>query len=121
MVKGRAGFALEFWKFGVYLMIPVGASIYWNNPDRVKANADYWQFIKYPPSDPDKVREEVKDRIQREKKEREQRQAYMEQMKILQESAKRSRDNMAALQEQEEKDKSSGGLWGWLGFRKNAD
>lgn len=43
MVKGRQGFALEVWKFGVYLMIPVGASIYWNNTDRQKQNADYWQ------------------------------------------------------------------------------
>jgi len=43
MARGRQGFALEFWKFGVYLMIPVGASLYYNDPQRQKQNADYWQ------------------------------------------------------------------------------
>jgi Pet100 len=43
MAKGKQGFALEVWKFGVYLMIPVGASIYWNDPDRQKRNTEYWQ------------------------------------------------------------------------------
>lgn len=43
MAKGRQGFMLEFWKFGVYLMIPVGASVYFNDPTRQKKNADYWQ------------------------------------------------------------------------------
>jgi Pet100 len=117
MAKGRQGFALELWKFGVYLMIPVGASIYYNDPDRVKQNADYWQFIKYPPSDPDKVREEVQERIQREKKEQKQRQIYLEQMKKLQESANRSKQQ----QQRQQDGAKSNGWWGWLGFGRETD
>ena len=114
MAKGRPGIALEVWKFGVYLMIPVGASIYYNDPARVKQNADYWQFIKYPPSDPDKVREEVHERIQREKKELEQRRIYLEQMKQLQESANRSSKHSQSQSQQD--DTNSNGWWSWLGF-----
>jgi Pet100 len=118
MAKGRPGFALEMWKFGVYLMIPVGASIYWNDPDRVKQNADYWQFIKYPPSDPDKVREEVQERIQREKKEQEQRRIYRDQLQKLQESANRSKQQPSIEQQYNSTTttKSSHGWWNWLGF-----
>ena len=49
----------------------------------------------------------------------EQRKAYREQMKILQESAERSRRNAAAMEAEsiaEQGSNKSGGLWGWLGF-----
>jgi hypothetical protein len=80
------------------------------------------KFIKYPPSDPEKVREEVQARIEREKKMEEQRKAYREQMKILQESAERSRRNAAAVEAESTATGKTGGLWGWLGFgRKKAE
>jgi len=47
MAKGRQGFLLEFYKFGVYLMIPICASIYFNDPERQKRNAEYWQVTFY--------------------------------------------------------------------------
>ena len=74
------------------------------------------QYVKYPPSDPEKVREEVKARIEREKKQKEQQKAYLEQMRILQESADRSRRNAAALEE-DNNNNNSAGIWRWLGFR----
>ena len=49
----------------------------------------------------------------------EQRKAYREQMKILQESAERSRRNAAALETENQINSGNnkqGGFWGWLGF-----
>ena len=85
------------------------------------------QFIKYPPSDPEKVREEVQERIKREEKQKEQQKVYLEQMKRLQESADRSRkvsldqNNNSQDNNNTSKQGGGGGLWGWLGFRKRAD
>lgn len=76
------------------------------------------QFVKYPPSDPEKVREEVQEKIERERKQREHQKAYLEQMKRLQDSAERTR---AVASEDSNKDESRGGLWGWLGFQKKSD
>lgn len=42
MVKGRQGFYLEAWKFGVYVSLPVIASVYYANPETQKKMADYW-------------------------------------------------------------------------------
>ena len=81
----------------------------------------YYQFIKYPPSDPEKVREEVQDRIAREQKQKEQQKAYLEQMKRLQASADRSRDYANNSDDGTATTSSGGGsrLWGWLGFRSH--
>ena len=89
--------------------------------DTKQTNKQY-QFIKYPPSDPEKVREEVQDRIAREQKQKEQQKAYLEQMKRLQASADRSRDYAGSDDTTTTTINSNGGgsrLWGWLGFRSN--
>jgi len=80
----------------------------------------YLQFIKYPPSDPDKVREEVQARIERERKMKEQRKEYLEQMQQLAKSAERSKQAAAALEREETNaltNKSSNAGWfSWLRF-----
>mmetsp|Transcript_15134 Transcript_15134/g.23756 ORF Transcript_15134/g.23756 Transcript_15134/m.23756 type:complete len:142 (-) Transcript_15134:84-509(-) len=48
MVLGRAGMRLEGQKFVLYLMVPITASIAFNEPSVQKASADYFQFMKYP-------------------------------------------------------------------------
>ena len=83
MVKGRAGYILEGWKFAVYLMIPLAASAYFNNVENQKRAADYWQFIKYP-ENPDTG---WKERIELMVAQQSQRQAYREQMEQLNRSA----------------------------------
>lgn len=51
MVLGRAGMRLEAQKFALYLLVPITASVAFNEPTVQKWSADYFQFIKYP-SDP---------------------------------------------------------------------
>ncbi|KAL7532238.1 hypothetical protein ACHAXR_004511 [Thalassiosira sp. AJA248-18] len=48
MVLGRAGMRLEGQKFALYLMIPITASLAFNEPTVQKWAADYFQFMKYP-------------------------------------------------------------------------
>ncbi|KAL7441270.1 hypothetical protein ACHAXH_005342 [Discostella pseudostelligera] len=48
MVLGRAGLRLEAQKFAVYLLIPITASLAFNEPSVQKWAADYFQFMKYP-------------------------------------------------------------------------
>lgn len=91
MVLGRQGLRLEAWKFGVYLIVPIVASVVFNNPERQRYWADYFQFLKYPANPNTNLKEQFEDYQQQFQKEKEQRQAYLEQMRALQESAKKSR------------------------------
>lgn len=90
MVLGRAGLKLEAQKFGIYLMIPIVASIAYNEPTVQKWAADYFQFMKYPSNPKTNLREEFeqlqKERQQekiQEEKNKESRKVYMEQLKQL--------------------------------------
>lgn len=48
MVLGKAGMRLEAQKFIVYLMIPITASMAFNEPTIRTWAADYFQLMKYP-------------------------------------------------------------------------
>ena len=88
MVLGRAGLKLEAQKFGIYLMIPIVASIAYNEPTVQQWTADYFQFMKYPSNPKTNLREEF-EQLQKEKeqekiqeeKNKESRKVYMEQLK----------------------------------------
>jgi len=108
MAKGRQGFYLEGWKFAVYLLIPIGASWYYNDPQRQKAAADYWQYVQYPANPNTNMKEQLKE-LQAQK---EQRQAYREQMKELQKQAAKSRREEVAVNE------TKGGWRRWLGLSR---
>ena len=58
---------LEAQKFAVYLLIPITASLAFNEPTVQKAAADYFQFMKYP-SNP---KTNLKDEFESLKKQRE--------------------------------------------------
>lgn len=90
MVKGRAGLYLEAWKFGVYLTLPVFASVYYSNPEAQKYWADYYQFIKYPENPNTNVKEKIRVLAEEKQKQREQREAYVKQLQELQRAAERS-------------------------------
>jgi len=66
MVLGRAGMRLEAQKFGVYLLIPITASLAFNEPSVQRWSADYFQFMKYP----SKPKTNLKDEYDALKKER---------------------------------------------------
>lgn len=90
MVLGRAGLKLEAQKFGIYLMIPIVASIAYNEPTVQRWTADYFQFMKYPSNPKTNLKEEFeqlqKEREQekiQEEKNKESRKVYMEQLKQL--------------------------------------
>jgi Pet100 len=79
MVKGRQGFMLEGWKFGVYLLVPLTASIYYNSPENQKKSADYWQYVTYP-ANPSTG---WKDQIELLQSQKEQRRIYRQQLERL--------------------------------------
>ncbi|KAL9179917.1 hypothetical protein ACHAXT_007887 [Thalassiosira profunda] len=76
MVLGRAGLRLEAQKFAVYLLIPITASLAFNEPTVQKWAADYFQFMKYP-SNP---KTNLKDEFESLKKEREEEIAWERKM-----------------------------------------
>mmetsp|Transcript_9313 Transcript_9313/g.13222 ORF Transcript_9313/g.13222 Transcript_9313/m.13222 type:complete len:115 (+) Transcript_9313:89-433(+) len=91
MVHGRQGLKLELGKFGVYLAIPILASVAFNEPKIQRVCADYFQFLKYPANPNTRLKEEFEELVQKRDLEKKQRQEYAEQIQKLQESAKRSR------------------------------
>ena len=46
MVLGKAGMRLEAYKFGLYISVPILASIIFNEPEVQRKCADYFQFLK---------------------------------------------------------------------------
>ena len=75
MVLGRAGMKLEAQKFALYLLIPMTASIVYNEPSVQQWSADYFQFEEWR-----KQREEDAKEEERRKKGREE---YLMQLKKL--------------------------------------
>ena len=90
MVKGRQGLFLEAWKFGVYITIPVVASVYYSDPENQKYWADYWHFIKYPENPNTNVKHKIQELAEKKEKQQEQRRIYQEQLRALQQVAERA-------------------------------
>ena len=102
MARGRAGFALEAWKFSVYITIPVFASWYYSYPETQKYWADYYQYIRYPENPNTNVKQKIKELAEQKEKEREQRLAYHKQLEELQKAAERSSNYQKDKEEGEE-------------------
>lgn len=110
MAKGKQGFALEAWKFGVYLVIPIVASFYFADPLRQKEQADYWQYVKYPANPNINMKAQIEEMAKQEK----QRKVYREQLLELNKQAQRTNAD-----QQQDESPSSGegqqeGRRGWL-------
>ncbi|EEC43462.1 predicted protein [Phaeodactylum tricornutum CCAP 1055/1] len=108
MAKGRQGFYLEGWKFAIYLVIPITASWYFNDPERRKSSADYWKYIQYPANPNTNMKEQLEDL----RKKQAQRQVYRDQMQELQAQAARSRQEVT--EELDSNTKQS--WWRWVPF-----
>lgn len=107
---------LEAWKFGIYIAIPIIASVYFNDPKRQEYWADYFQFLKYPSSPNTNLKNQFEDLVKQQEQQKQQRSEYAEQMKRLQESAQKSRERREQQEEQERKR-------GWLqrlGLRRSS-
>ena len=85
MAKGRTGFVLEGWKFGLYLALPILASWYYSDPDRQQRSVDYWKYVEYPASA--HTAESLQAEAERYNQQKEQRQAYRDQLRALQQQA----------------------------------
>ena len=86
MAKGRVGVWLEGWKFGVYLLIPIYASYYFDNPDNQRKAQDYWKFVQYPPNPNTGLKASIEESAKLHK----QREVYQQQLKLLEQSAKKT-------------------------------
>lgn len=107
MAKGKQGFYLEAWKFGVYLLIPIGASWWYSDPERQRQSADYWSYVRYPAHPNTGMRQQIEELA----KQQRQREAYREQLMELNRQANESRK---AAEEEAGKSLGSGGGRGWL-------
>jgi hypothetical protein len=61
MVLGKAGMRLEAQKFLVYLMIPITASMAFNEPTIRTWAADYFQLMKYPSNPKTNLKDEYEE------------------------------------------------------------
>ena len=77
---GRGSFSMEAWKFSIYLMVPILASVYFDSPENLRKSADYWKFVTYP-SNPNTG---LKEQIVKSQQQEAQRIAYREQLAQLQ-------------------------------------
>lgn len=107
MVHGRQGFYLEAWKFGVYLSIPIFASVYYSDPETQKYYADYWQYIKYPENPNTHVKEKIQKLIDEKELQKDQREAYKKQIMELQRAAERSSNYSSSSPDETQADKPS--------------
>ncbi|KAL7514245.1 hypothetical protein ACHAXN_012985 [Cyclotella atomus] len=115
MVLGRAGLRLEAQKFGIYLLIPIVASIAYNEPTVQRWSADYFQFMKYPSNPKTNLKEEF-EQLQKEReqqkiqaeKNKESRKVYLEQLKQL----NAVRDSLDKQEQQQNEAKR--GWFSWL-------
>jgi hypothetical protein len=113
---------LEAQKFAVYLLIPITASLAYNEPAVQRWSADYFQFMKYP-SNPktnlkeefEQLRKEREEEAKQQEKNKESRKVYMEQLRQL--NAVRSSLETPVTQTNEEKK----GWFGRLRGRKGND
>uniref|UniRef100_A0A7S0FPU0 Uncharacterized protein n=1 Tax=Minutocellus polymorphus TaxID=265543 RepID=A0A7S0FPU0_9STRA len=117
MVLGRKGLRMEAYKFGLYISVPILASIIFNEPEVQRRCADYFQFLKYPASPNTNLREEFEELAKQRALEKEQRAKYAEEVKKMQDNARKSREGrQAALKAAEENgQQEQGGRWrSWL-------
>jgi hypothetical protein len=138
MAKGKQGFQLEAWKFGIYLAIPIAASWWFSDPARQKQAADYYQYVQYPAN----PNVSMKEQIELLQKQRVQQEVYREQLRALNQQANRTTANNTTVaartkeriaasatqlattdskQSGEEVDKSNdnnGGWLRWIGLRR---
>lgn len=113
MVHGKAGLRLEGQKFLLYLVVPISASLAFNDPRIQRFCADYFQFMKYPANPNTNLKKEFEELLEKKRKEEEQRKLYRDQVLKLQESAQRRR------REETENENSKRGWFQWLKFRRN--
>ena len=115
MVKGRQGLYLEAWKFSVYLIVPVVASIWFSNPDRQKKAVDYWRFISYPANPNTNLRKQVQELQEEYREQQKQRKQYQEQLAILQQAAEKSEER---IREAKDKNETPSSWRRWLGWKQ---
>jgi len=117
MVLGRKGMRLEAYKFGLYISVPILASITFNQPEVQKWCADYFQFLRYPANPNTNLREEFEQLAKQRALEKEKRAKYAEEVQRMQDNARRSREGReAALRAADENGsgQQQGGRWSWL-------
>ena len=110
MAKGRQGFLLEGWKFAIYLLVPITASIYYNNPENQKKSADYWQYVKYPANPSTGWKEQI-ELMQSQQKQRE---VYRQQLQQLNDGTTSKTITAGSEVEDNDMKDSKGNRWRWL-------
>lgn len=107
--KNRGNFPIEIWKFSVYLIVPLVASIYIANPKNQKQNAEYWKFVQYPANPTTGIKDNILEMQKNQQK--------LEQVR----QELRAMDLQNELEVQEELEQSKEWFWKrwWVRLRKN--
>jgi hypothetical protein len=114
-VGGRGSFHMEAWKFAVYLLVPIGASVYFSNPGRMKQTAEYWKFIEYPPNPNVGLKDEI---IAAQKQWQLHNEAYQKSLAELKEANKKRKP----IEDNDETERSTPGFWRrWFGWGKGKE
>lgn len=113
MAKGRVGLWLEGWKFGVYLLIPIYASYYFDNPDNQRKIQDYWKFVQYPANPNTNLKEAIEEAAKLHK----QREVYHQQLKLLEQANSKTPLEEHAEQQQQQQPSRWRRLRQWFGSR----
>jgi hypothetical protein len=113
MVKGRAGLQLEAWKFGIYLGIPIVASMGFNSPTVQAWAADYFQFLKYPANPNTNLKGDFEAFQQEYEKTQKQREEYRAQVRKLAERVEGKQEEIIIISPAGDDTKKRGwfGLW----------
>ena len=114
MVLGRAGLRLEAQKFVLYLLIPITASVAYNEPTLQRWSADYCQFMKYPSNPKTNLRQEF-EQLQREREEE------LEEERTMEEKRRKGREEYLKQMKKLNMARSGGGSDGMVGDGAAAD
>lgn len=129
MVLGRAGLRLEAQKFALYLLVPITASLAFNEPTVQRWAADYFQFMKYPSNPKTNLKDEFEalkkqreEEIEWEKKMAEKREKgreeYLNQLKQLSSVARVGGGDDATESTTTESNQNKRGWFGWLRWKR---
>jgi hypothetical protein len=113
-VGGRGSFSMEAWKFAVYLLVPIGASVYFSNPGTMKQTAEYWKFIEYPANPNVGLKDEI---IAAQKQWQLHNEAYQKSLAELKEANKKRKP----IEEENEIERPPGFWRRWFGWGKGKE
>mmetsp|Transcript_23893 Transcript_23893/g.34950 ORF Transcript_23893/g.34950 Transcript_23893/m.34950 type:complete len:132 (-) Transcript_23893:103-498(-) len=118
MVHGRAGMRLEALKFAIYLSIPIVASGMFNDPKTIQGFVEYYNYISYPPEDPETTKmkndlESLRKNLEQQQRKRMIMQSQLRSLDSMVDESSSSVENTVTKQDPSSSKEVDGGDKGW--------